>query len=465
MFRNLTGGEIGVKIRANIFAENTMKIPSDVKFIIDTLDKRGYEAYAVGGCVRDAILGREPNDWDITTNATPDQMKECFAGQHVIETGLKHGTLTVMLHHVGYEVTTYRIDGEYSDHRRPDSVEFVKDLRLDLERRDFTVNAMATADGENIVDLFDGRGDLERHVIRCVGDPYKRFTEDALRILRALRFASVYDFAVDPDTANAAFELRDTLKNVSGERICVELKKLLCGKGAERILTLYPWIIFTIFPELEPMEGRKQNNPHHAYDVWTHTVKTIANSPADPIYRLTMLFHDSGKPKAYYLGEDGLDHFKGHPKYSVEIAETCLPRLKPDTESFRKILVYIREHDLRVPADKKAIRKQMVRLGTDTYMALFPILKADYLSQNPALIPQKKVQFDEVERLSNEILAEGDCVTLKALAVGGKDMMALGLKGKDVGEMLNTLLLRVCDEEIQNEKEALLTEAQRLING
>ena len=440
-----------------------MKIPNDVSFIIKTLESRGFEAYAVGGCVRDAILGREPNDWDITTNATPDEMKECFAGMHVIETGLKHGTLTVMLHHTGYEVTTYRIDGAYTDHRRPDTVEFVKDLQLDLERRDFTVNAMATADGETIVDLFGGREDLKNKVIRCVGDPYKRFTEDALRILRALRFASVYDFDVDPATANAAFELRDTLTNVSGERIHVELRKLLCGKGVERILTMYPWIIFTIFPELEAMEGRKQNNPHHAYDVWTHTVKTIANSPADPVYRLTMLFHDSGKPRAYYPGEDGYDHFKGHPKYSVEIAEACLPRLKPDTDSFRKILTYVREHDLRVPADKKAIRRQMVRLGTDTYMELFPILRADLLAQNPALIPMKQAQVDELEKLSREVLAEKDCVSLKDLAIGGRELMALGLKGKAVGETLNELLLLVCDEKVQNEKEALLNEAQRLI--
>ena len=440
-----------------------MKIPIDVSFIIKTLESRGFEAYAVGGCVRDAILGREPNDWDITTNATPDEMKVCFAGMHVIETGLKHGTLTVMLHHTGYEVTTYRIDGAYTDHRRPDTVEFVKDLQLDLERRDFTVNAMATADGETIVDLFGGREDLKNKVIRCVGDPYKRFTEDALRILRALRFASVYDFDVDPATANAAFELRDTLTNVSGERIHVELRKLLCGKGVERILTMYPWIIFTIFPELEAMEGRKQNNPHHAYDVWTHTVKTIANSPADPVYRLTMLFHDSGKPRAYYPGEDGYDHFKGHPRYSAEIAEACLPRLKPDTDSFRKILTYVREHDLRVPADKKAIRRQMVRLGTDTYMELFPILRADLLAQNPALIPMKQAQVDELEKLSREVLAEKDCVSLKDLAIGGRELMALGLKGKAVGETLNELLLLVCDEKVQNEKEALLNEAQRLI--
>ena len=442
-----------------------MKIPSDVQKIIKRLEENGYEAYAVGGCVRDAILGKEPYDWDITTNASPDEMKVCFQGIRLIETGLKHGTLTVMLNGVGYEVTTYRIDGEYSDHRRPDSVEFVKDLRLDLERRDFTVNAMATRDGNEIVDLFDGQNDLKKHLIRCVGDPYKRFTEDALRILRALRFASVYDFDVDPDTANAAFELRDTLVNVSGERISVELKKLLCGKGCGRILTMYPWIIWTIFPELEPMEGLKQNNPHHAYDVWTHTVKTIVSSPADPVYRLTMLFHDSGKPRAHYVGEDGLDHFKGHPKYSVEIAEACLPRLKPDTDSFRKILLYVREHDLRVPADKKAIRREMVRLGVDAYMALFPILRADYLSQNPALIPEKAEKFGEVERLSREILESGDCVSLKDLAVGGKDMMALGFKGKEVGEVLTSLLLLVCDEKVRNEKEALLNEAQRLKNS
>lgn len=300
-----------------------IEFPRPVVRLIRTLNEAGYEAYAVGGCVRDALLGRQPNDWDLTTSALPEQIKACFANRRVIETGIKHGTVTVLDGGVPYEITTYRLDGAYSDHRRPDSVEFVSDLKEDLRRRDFTVNAMACHPETGVVDLFGGQDDLRAGIIRCVGEPEHRFTEDALRILRALRFASTYDFAIAPATGRAALKLAPTLQNVSPERIFVELKKLLCGKGARRVLAEYSDILFTIFPALAPMRGCAQNNPHHAYDVWTHTLIALENAPADPVYRLTMLFHDSGKPAAHTVGEDGYDHFKGHPAISRNIAEAA----------------------------------------------------------------------------------------------------------------------------------------------
>ena len=442
-----------------------MIIPRDVSCIISRLQAKGYEAYAVGGCVRDALLGREPNDWDVTTSARPEEMKACFEGLRLIETGLRHGTLTVMLGGKGYEVTTYRVDGEYTDHRRPDSVQFVKQLSLDLARRDFTVNAMATCNGEEIVDLFGGREDLQRGVIRCVGKPEERFEEDALRILRALRFASTYDFEIEENTARAALERRETLSSVSEERIFTELKKLLCGPGAERILLTFPEIVFTILPELEPMHGCGQNNPHHAYDVWTHTAKTVGYAPAEAEYRLTMLFHDAGKPRAHTVGADGYDHFKLHQLYSAEIAETCLKRLKSDTHTLRRVLELIKEHDLRIPATEHAVKKQMIRLSSEAFMRLFPVFRADLLAQNPALVPEKAAHVDEMEAIAKRLLSENACLSVGQLAVDGNDLQKAGVRGRAVGDALKALLNDVALGGVPNKKAALLKRIVQMQSG
>lgn len=439
-----------------------MLLPNDVKYLINKLENAGYEAYAVGGCVRDALLGKEPNDWDITTSARPECMQEVFRGCRVIETGLKHGTLTVMLNGTGYEITTYRKDGDYSDHRRPDSVEFVSDLTQDLERRDFTVNAMATRDGINIIDLFGGRDDLDRHIIRCVGKAEKRFDEDALRILRAVRFASAYDFDIDPATAKAAYDLRDTLSNVSPERIFVELKKLLCGKGVERILLNHPDIIFTIFPELKVLKGFAQNNPWHSYDVWTHTVKAVAAAPQDPVYRIAMLFHDSGKPLCHSTDEKGIDHFYGHALKSHDIVKTALMRMKPDMALYKKVLMLVLEHELRIPAARLSVRKQLVRLGVSNFTALFPVWRADACGQNPAKLSESLASVAAIESITNELINENACISLGQLAVNGNDLAELGIKGKQTGTVLKTLLDLVAAERIANEKQALLDMAQRL---
>lgn len=437
-----------------------IEFPRPVVRLIRTLNEAGYEAYAVGGCVRDALLGRQPNDWDLTTSALPEQIKACFANRRVIETGIKHGTVTVLDGGVPYEITTYRLDGAYSDHRRPDSVEFVSDLKEDLRRRDFTVNAMACHPETGVVDLFGGQDDLRAGVIRCVGEPEHRFTEDALRILRALRFASTYDFAIAPATGRAALKLAPTLKNVSPERIFVELKKLLCGKGARRVLAEYSDILFTIFPALAPMRGCAQNNPHHAYDVWTHTLIALENAPADPVYRLTMLFHDSGKPAAHTVGEDGYDHFKGHPAISRDITEAALFAMKSDRATMNRVLALITEHDLRIPAEPKSVRRQMARIGSDLFEALFPVFRADLLAQNPAMIPEKLRAEEALERVFREEVARNVCVKISDLAVNGRDLMALGITGPDVGRTLKTLLDKVVSEELPNEREALLAACQ-----
>ena len=438
------------------------EFPRPVTELIQALNRAGYEAYAVGGCVRDALLGIEPNDWDLTTSATPEQVKAVFARSRVIETGMKHGTVTVLKGGVPYEITTYRKDGAYTDHRRPDRVDFVSDLREDLKRRDFTVNAMACHPQTGLVDLFGGQEDLKNGVIRCVGTPEHRFNEDALRILRAARFASAYDFDIEPATAEAAIRLTPTLQNVSPERIFAEIKKLLCGKGVGRVLTKYPEILFAVFPELADMRGCAQHNPHHAYDVWTHTVLTIENVPADPAYRLAMLFHDSGKPARKTLGADGYNHFKGHPAESVRIAENALARMKPDKATYIFVLSLIREHDLRIPAEPVSVKRAMARIGSELFEALFPVLRADLRGQNPAMREEKEREVNELERVFREMIARNACVRVRDLAIGGNELKSLGVRGPAVGQTLEALLDLVVSEKIENSPDSLLRAARAM---
>ena len=449
--------------KASFDPEDTMiKFPDAVKHLISALNAAGHEAYAVGGCVRDALLNKKPNDWDLTTSALPEEIKAVFPRERIIETGIKHGTVTVLVKGEPYEITTYRVDGEYTDHRRPDSVQFVKNLKEDLMRRDFTVNAMACHPETGLVDLFGGRDDLEKRIIRAVGEPEKRFEEDALRILRALRFASTYDFSIDEQTALAANRLRNTLENVSEERIFVELKKLLCGKGAERILCDYAEILFSVLPELKPMYGCGQNNPHHAYDVWTHTAKSVANVPAEAHFRLTMLLHDAGKPACKYVGEDGFDHFKGHPVVSRKIAEAVLLRLKSDKATMQLVSKLVQEHDLRVPAKPMNVRRQMARIGKDIFGMLIPVMRADSLAQNPAMHDEKIAYVDAIEREYASALRENACLCLQDMHISGKDLLALGLRGKIVGELLNDLLFDIIEGKVHNENAALIRRAEIL---
>ena len=367
--------------------ELTIRLPADVAALLAMLRDAGFPAYTVGGCVRDALLGITPHDWDICTSALPEQMQQVFKDLHTVETGLKHGTLTVVVNHIPYEITTFRVDGEYTDHRHPDSVSFVDNIAEDLSRRDFTVNAMAWSPDSGLVDLFDGREDLAAGVIRCVGDPALRFDEDALRVLRALRFASVYDFSIDPATDAAARKLAPSLHGVAGERIREELMKLLCGKGVGRILRAYPDVLSEIIPEIRPMVGYNQQNHHHSYDLWEHTVRAVENVPAEADFRLAMLLHDTGKPRVRTTDEHGEGHYRGHQAVSAEIAERAADALRLDNATRDRVILMVRYHDIplrtetgEINLDRSFLLRKLNRFGEKDLRALIRIHRADRIA-------------------------------------------------------------------------------------
>ena len=438
-----------------------MKLPEHVASIIGKLRDHGFAAYAVGGCVRDTVLGREPNDWDICTSALPEEMKQVFAGYHTVETGLKHGTLTLVLDRIPYEITTFRVDGEYTDHRHPDSVCFVDRVDEDLARRDFTVNAMAYSDETGIVDLYGGREDLEGKIIRCVGEPEKRFEEDALRILRALRFASTYDFTVEEQTSEAIHKLYPTLERVAGERIREELMKLLCGRGCGRILREYTDVICGIIPELAPAVGFEQNNPHHLYDVWEHTVRGVETIEPIPLLRLTMLLHDTGKPLTMTLDEKGISHYYGHPDKSAEIAERVAERLRLDRNTADNLVTLVRAHDIELRNDRKIMLRRLRKFGKENLERLFLIHRADRIATGTRDKDEKEADTLKLQESLEALLEEHPCYSLKDLAVNGRDLIALGMKGPEVGKTLDRLLDKVIDGKVANEREALLCCASR----
>ena len=439
-----------------------MELPQTVSDLISRLEQAGYSAYAVGGCVRDALLSRRPSDWDLCTSALPAQMQEVFRGEHIIETGLKHGTLTIVIAHVPYEITTFRTDGTYTDHRHPDSVTFVDNVAGDLSRRDFTVNAMAYSPRGGLVDFFGGQEDLRRRVIRCVGVPEERFREDALRILRALRFASVYDFSVDPETEKALRFLAPSLKNVAGERIREELLKLLCGTGAGRILRSFPDVLSVIIPEIGPMVGYDQRNHHHHFDLWEHTVKCVENIPSEPDLRLAMLLHDTGKPSVCTVDEKGEAHYRGHQGVSAEIAERVTDDLRCDRETRERVIRLVRYHDIplrteggAVNLDRSFLLRRLNRFGVEDLKALFLIHRADRIATGHSPREREDARLAERMNALDALLAERPCFTLKDLAVNGNDLKAFGLKGPALGEALRQLLEAVMDGRVPNEKDQL----------
>lgn len=437
-----------------------LELPAGAALVLETLHRRGYQAYAVGGCVRDSLLGRAPKDWDICTDALPEQMQQVFAGWHVIETGLKHGTLTVMHKHEPYEVTTFRVDGAYTDHRHPDCVTFVADVREDLSRRDFTVNAMAWSPQSGLVDAFGGQADLAAGIIRCVGDPDRRFGEDALRILRAMRFASVYEFDIDPDTDRAIHALKRTLRNVAAERIRVELAKLLCGRGAGQIIRQYQDVLFTLFPPLEALAGFDQRTHHHLWDVWEHTVRAVEAIPPTEVLRLTMLLHDAGKPACFTLDENDEGHAYGHEAQSVRIAESILTDLRVDNATRDRVLLLIGSHGWPVTPERRLLKRRLNRLDEEALRQLIEVKRADALATGTK--DAAAVEAHRAETLSalDALLSEKPCVTLRDMAVNGRDMMALGAKGRAVGEVLQWLLEQVLDDTLPNERDALLSAAR-----
>lgn len=446
-----------------------MEIPAYVQSILKTLNAAGHEAWCVGGCVRDSLLsegrlpGRVPEDWDVTTSALPEETMALF-GRHAIPTGLRHGTVTVRSDHRSVEVTTYRIDGAYHDHRRPDSVAFTSSLEADLARRDFTVNAMAMGLSGELRDPFGGQADLEKGILRCVGDPDRRFGEDALRILRGLRFAAVLGFALDPATGESIRRNRMLLKEIAAERIWVELSKLLCGPGAAEILRAYPEVPGVFWPELLPMVGFDQRNPHHIYDVWEHTLHAVEAVPGEAVLRYAVLLHDIGKPGCFHLDEAGIGHFYGHGAISRDLADRMLRRLKCATE-FRETVVRLVEwHDRDIPRTDKGIRRALRALGETDLRRLIAVKRADNLAQAPAYWDRQR-ELDRAEEILKKLLAEDACFSLRQLAVDGCDMMKLGLAGPAIGRTLNLLLDAVVNGEQPNERAALLEAARRVQEG
>jgi len=442
-----------------------IQIPGDVNLIIKTLEGAGYEAYAVGGCVRDSILGRIPGDWDITTSALPEQVKELF--KVTIDTGIAHGTVTVVLNHENYEVTTYRIDGEYLDGRHPENVEFTASLYEDLRRRDFTINAMAYHPEKGLIDEFDGIKDLEDHVIRAVGEPSERFEEDALRMLRAVRFAAQLDFDIEEKTAEAIKEKAGNLKKVSAERIAKELTLLICAKCPGRIREAVSLgITAVVLPELDLCLATPQNNPHHAYNVGEHCIKVMEAVPQgdphkDPL-RIASLLHDFGKPLVKTTDENGKDHFKGHADAGEELAKKILRRLKFDNKTIATVAKLVKYHDVFMDATLLDLtpcylRHVINKVGKEDMKSLLVLINADIMGQSDFFRKEKLVRLEKIKSLYKDIMEKGEPVELKDLAVTGKDVMEAGVApGKDVGEALNRLLNAVLDDPSVNTKEKLL---------
>lgn len=494
----------------------TMELPRDVSLIINTLENAGYEAYAVGGCVRDTILGREPQDWDITTSAKPEQIKKLF--RKTVDTGIQHGTVTVMLNHEGYEVTTYRIDGEYEDNRHPKSVEFTNNLTLDLERRDFTINAMAYNDTRGLVDEFLGIQDIEDKVIRCVGNPGARFDEDALRMLRAVRFSGQLGFQIEENTRQAIVERARHLKKISAERIRVELTKLLVSKGAGQLRVAYQTGMTQFFlPEFDRMMVLEQMNPHHIYTVGEHTVRSIEimnyffrkwedmdvsqrystdvdyfnggqlqdyfGKFAEDTYELlkdissktrklvssftqkqhtilcvTMLLHDIGKPDTMTVDKRGIGHFYGHPDVGVKIASQIMKRLTFDNETIDTVKRLIRWHDYQFGQSVKSMRRAVAKIGKDIMPLLFLVQYSDILAQNPNTFTEKIAHVNQAICLWEEVIASNAALELKDLEITGSDLIALGISpGPKIGNILKNVLEYVIENPNENKKEELLT--------
>ncbi len=422
--------------------------------ILRSLEKAGFEAYLVGGCVRDRLMGKAVHDVDMTTSALPEQVMDVFRDLKTIPTGLKHGTVTVIYEGSQYEITTFRIDGGYTDSRRPDSVEFTPDIREDLARRDFTVNAIAMDADGNIVDPFCGEEDIRRSVIKCVGEPERRFTEDALRILRGVRFASQLGFTVEPQTEKAMLGLRGRLDLISRERVREEFDRLLCGRNCVEALIRYRDIIAQIVPEMEPCFGFDQHSHYHRYDVYSHIIHTIEAVPEDDLFlRRAMFFHDIGKPPMFTMDESGEGHFKGHAKLSAEMAEVIMQRLRYDNQTIERTCRLIALHSDKLKTDIQ-VRKLLGQLGEEDFCKLMEFKKADNSAKNGFVLSDNEM-FDSFIEKAHRLIREGFCLTLGQLAVNGQDMLALGLKGKAVGEALSELLGKVIEEELPNEKDAL----------
>lgn len=433
-----------------------IKLPEDVKLIIDVLEAAGFEAYAVGGCVRDSLLGREPNDWDITTNAVPMQTKELF--HRTIDTGIAHGTVSVLIHGCTYEVTTYRIDGEYEDSRHPKQVEFTTSLVEDLKRRDFTINAMAYNDRTGIVDEFGGISDLQKGIIKCVGNPRERFDEDALRIMRAVRFAAQLGYFIEENTKSAMAEFAPRLRNISAERINVELTKLLVSDNPGFIrIAFETGIMDEILPELSILMNIGQNNPHHCYSVGEHIIHSVENTVSDKVLRYAMLFHDIGKGSTKTTDENGVDHFRGHALVSADMTGRICRRLKFDNDTMDKVKKLVEYHDISIEPEEKYVRRVMNKLGPELFEKLLQVKTADFMAQSEYKRAEKEQDIERLRELFDIIEARQDCISIKNLAITGADLINAGYEqGPLIGEILSRLLEKVLEDPSLNTKDKLM---------
>ncbi len=439
------------------------KLPEQVLKAVRMLNNRGFEAWVVGGFVRDTLMGRTGGDIDVTTNGLPEQVRNVFTQYKVIETGLKHGTLTVVIDHMHIEITTYRTETGYTDNRHPDNVTFTRSLEEDCARRDFTINAICYNPTEGYRDYYGGMADIENKVIRCVGNPCERFNEDALRILRRIRFASQLGFAIEENTKQAIFDCRHLLENISAERIYTELLKLLCGVDVKRILLDYTEILAVFMPQIMALKGFLQHNHHHIYDVLEHTAVAVENTPPNPQLRLAALLHDFGKPATFTMDEKGVGHFYGHGEASFEISKAVLKKLKVSNEEYSLITHLVKYHDVYIPAKEKAVRRALNKHGENRLRLLLQLKRADNKGQNTKDF-DRTGEYDRLEKIINEQIEKQRCFSLKQLAVNGKDLIDIGIPpSKKTGEVLNALLEAVLNGEIENNKELLLDKAKNFI--
>lgn len=438
-----------------------MRLPENVQKIITILEEAGFEGYAVGGCVRDTLLHKNPDDWDITTNASPIEVKKLFP--RTIDTGIAHGTVTVLIGKETFEVTTYRIDGEYEDARHPKEVVFTSCLSEDLKRRDFTINAMAYNDKTGIVDEFGGIQDLEAKIIRCVGNPEERFTEDALRMMRAVRFSGQLGYEIEFTTGQAINKLAPTLSKISAERICTELTKLMISEHPDYLRKAYELGMTGVFlPEFDAAMETEQNNPHHCYSVGEHILHSLLFVRADKVLRFAMLFHDMGKVVTKSVDEKGVDHFYGHGKISAEMADRIMKRLRFDNDTRQKVVRLVSYHDLKIKLTPEGVRRAVVKIGEDLFPLLLEVKRADFLSQSMFKREEKEKELQQLEEIYQTVLKNGDCVSIKMLAVTGSDLIAAGMEpGRAIGVTLQEMLNLVLKEPSLNTKEYLLSRISR----
>jgi tRNA nucleotidyltransferase (CCA-adding enzyme) len=438
-----------------------INLPVEVREVLQKLSAAGFESYIVGGCVRDALIGENPKDYDVCTNALPAQIKAVFSEYRTVDTGIKHGTVTVLIDKMPIECTTYRLDGKYSDGRHPDSVIFTENLREDLSRRDFTVNAMAYNPKEGLIDYFGGQKDLFARILRCVGDADTRFNEDGLRIMRALRFLSVLDFEPDTFTAAAIFRNQKLLDNISKERIAGELTKLVCGKNATAILDRHSSVFSQIIPETAPMVGFEQRNKYHIYDVWKHTAVAVGAAKPDKYVRLALLFHDIGKPACFKQDATGAGHFSGHEEVGADMTDTILRGLKYDNQTITTVRLLVRNHYITPVADRTSVKKLLSEIGYQNWKLLAEVIRGDNMAKRSMCYDRIPI-IERMKSIADDIIESRECYTIGMLAIDGTRISELGASGRDIRRILSSLLTDVINDVTPNTGSALLSRAKEI---